>query len=112
MAASSHAAEYVRAVMMEIVSIAQSAGYSKITSETVDWQMGRAKARPLPGIEPSMLADALAGRQMEADAIVGNAIRIADANGIQAPLLKANYVLLQALNESFRRTQDAQRQGS
>ena len=106
MAASPEAAEYVRAVMLEIVGIAQAAGYPGVSPETVDWQMGRAKARPLPGVEPSMMADALAGRQMEADAIVGHAVRIADEKGVSVPLLKGNYALLKALNESFKRNQE------
>jgi 2-dehydropantoate 2-reductase len=103
MAASPDAADYIRAVMLEIAAIAQAVGYPDVSDAKVDWQMSRAKARSLPGIEPSMMADARAGREMEADAIVGNAIRIADAKGIKVPLLKANYALLKALNESFKR---------
>ena len=106
MAASPGAAGYVRSVMLEIAAIAQAIGYPGVSDEKVDWQMGRAKARSLPGIEPSMMADARAGREMEADAIVGNAVRIADANGVSVPLLKANYALLKALNESFKRERE------
>lgn len=107
MAASPEAAEYVQAVMLEIASIAQAAGYPGVSQKTVEWQMSRAKARPLPGIEPSMMADALAGRQMEADAIVGNAVKIAHEKGVSVPLLKGNYALLKALNESFQRDRGA-----
>jgi 2-dehydropantoate 2-reductase len=95
----------VRAVMLEIAAVAQAVGYPDVSDEKVEWQMDRAKARSLPGIEPSMMADALAGREMEADAIVGNAIRIADTKGVKVPLLKANFALLKALNESYKREQ-------
>lgn len=107
MAASPEAAGYVRAVMLEVAAVAQAAGYPNVSESTVEWQMGRAKARALPGVEPSMMADAMAGRQMEADAIVGNAIRIAEEKGVSVPLLKANYALLKALNDSFSREQVA-----
>jgi 2-dehydropantoate 2-reductase len=92
---------YVRDVMLEVASIAQAIGYKDVTTEIVDWQIGRAKARSLPGIEPSMLADALAGRQVEADAIVGNAVRIAEREKVGVPLLKGLYATLVALNRSF-----------
>jgi 2-dehydropantoate 2-reductase len=107
MATSPEATAYVRDVMLEITSIAQAIGYNNVSNETVDWQMSRAKARSLPGIEPSMMADAMAGRETEADAIVGNAVKIAEANGVKVPLLTANYALLKALNESFKRERDS-----
>jgi 2-dehydropantoate 2-reductase len=101
LAASAGAADYVRDVMLEVASIAQAVGYKDVSTDTVDWQIGRAKARSLPGIEPSMLADALAGRPVEADAIVGNAVRIAEKTQVKVPLLRALYATLVALNRSF-----------
>lgn len=105
---SPQALEYIRAVMLEIASIAEAVGYKEGWRELVDWQMGRAKARTPPGVEPSMLADALAGRQLEVDAIVGNALRIAEEKGVQTPLLRGIYVQAKALDESFRRGRDRQ----
>jgi 2-dehydropantoate 2-reductase len=99
---SPEAAEYVRAVMMEIAAVAQAAGYKDIDEELVDFQLGRAKARPPPGIEPSMLADALAGRTMEVDAIVGNTLEIAKEKGVSVPLLSGVYPMVKALDKSLR----------
>ena len=101
LASSSIALSYVQNVMLEITSIAQACGYQSISSSVVDHQIGRAKARSLPGIEPSMLADALAGRNMEVDAIVGNAVRIAEDKGVHTPLLRSIYALLKALDAHF-----------
>ncbi|KPI41117.1 putative 2-dehydropantoate [Cyphellophora attinorum] len=98
-----YAAEFVQAVMLEIASIANAVGYPEISKETVEWQMGRAKKRDLPGVEPSMLADARRGGRMEVDAIVGNAVRIAAEKGVDVPMLRALLVLVRGLDESFGR---------
>ena len=101
MHSSCEATGLVRKVMLEVASIANAAGYPDLSSSKVDHQLGRAKARSLPGVEPSMMADALARRNMEVDAIVGNALRIAEDKGVQTPLLKGIYALIKALDESF-----------
>ena len=102
MKSSPAAADYVRDVMMEIARVAQATGYKEIDEKLVDHQLGRAKARPLPGVEPSMLADALAGRALEVDAIVGNTLEIAKEKGVQTPLLNGVYAMAKALDESLR----------
>jgi len=56
--------------MVEVASIAQAVGYREIDAELIEFQLSRATARDLPGVEPSMLADALARRAMEVEAIV------------------------------------------
>ena len=104
MQASPGAVDYVRDVMTEISWIAEAAGYSEDMEELVDWQIGRAKVRKVPGVEPSMLADALAGRPLEIDAIVGNALKIADEKHVKVPLLKAIYSQAKALDGSIRRS--------
>ncbi|KAJ9499772.1 hypothetical protein H2202_004762 [Exophiala xenobiotica] len=106
MHSSSEATDLVRQIMLEIAAVAQAAGYPVISDSKVDHQLGRAKARSLPGVQPSMLADALAGRNMEVDAIVGNTLRIAEQKGVTTPLLKAIYALAKALDTSFTRARD------
>jgi len=101
LAASPQSLEYVRGVMLEIAAIAQAMGYATIDAKLVDLQIDRARVRALPGVEPSMLADAKAERNMEVDAIVGNALAMAKDKGIQTPLLTSLYVLLRSLDDSF-----------
>ena len=100
------ALDFVRKVMLEVASIAQAVGYKKINAENVEFQISRATARDLPGVEPSMLADVLAGRAMEVEAIVGNTVRIARGYGIKTPLLDGLYALAQALNVALARERE------
>lgn len=44
---------FIKDVMMEIASVAQAYGHSQINEELVDFQIGRALRRDLPGVEPS-----------------------------------------------------------
>ena len=92
--------------MLEVAAIAQACGYSDINASTAEHQLGRAKARALPGVEPSMLADAKVHARMEVDAIVGNAVRLAEEKGVETPLLRAVYALVKALDESFARERE------
>ena len=101
------ALDFVRSVMLEVASIAQAAGYAKINADMVEYQINRATARDLPGVEPSMLADALAGRAMEVEAIVGNTVQIAREQGVQTPLLDALYALATALDAAGSRERAA-----
>ena len=57
--------------------------------------------RSSPGVEPSMMADALAGRPMEVQAILGELVRIAQEKDVEIPRLKLLSVLLEGLNHSF-----------
>ncbi|OAP60286.1 hypothetical protein AYL99_05288 [Fonsecaea erecta] len=100
----------IKSLMTEIASIAQAWGYDNINAETIEYQINRAKVRELPGIEPSMLADAKVGARMEVDAIVGNAVRLAEEKGVQTPLLKGIYALVKALDASFQRELEKKRQ--
>lgn len=95
------ALNFVRDVMLEICAVAQAYGYSGINKDQVDYQIGRASVRGLPGVQPSMMADALAGRSLEVDAIVGNVVRLAKAKGVGVPLLRTIYLLANGLNRSF-----------
>ncbi|CZT07687.1 hypothetical protein WAI453_005151 [Rhynchosporium graminicola] len=91
----------VREVMLEIVAVANACGYTSINSDLVEFQLGRATIRNVPGVSPSMLSDALAGKDMEVETIVGNVVRIAKEHGVQCPMLRTIYVLATALNSSF-----------
>jgi 2-dehydropantoate 2-reductase len=87
------------AVMLEIRDIASAYGYT-ILPEEVEYQLGRAQARvpKKAGIEPSMLQDAQAGRRMEVEAIVGNAVRMGKAKGVRCDRLEMLYVLAKSLD--------------
>ena len=99
LAASTEAQSYVAAVMSEIVNIAQALGYKSIDEAEAKRQLERATARiGTPGIEPSMMADALNGRRMEVEAIVGNPMRIGKEKGVKVERLEGLYVLAMALN--------------
>jgi 2-dehydropantoate 2-reductase len=95
------AKDFVRDVMLEIAAVANACGYLGIDTALVDYQFGRAAVRELPGVEPSMMADSLAGRNMEVEAIVGNVIKIARAHDVKTPMLRTIHVLATALNCSF-----------
>lgn len=103
------ALDIIERVQKEISLIAIASGYPEIDASKVEYQVSRAKARITgeenQGIEPSMMADVLNGRQMEVDAIVGNAVRIADRVGLgeKVPMLRLLWILADALNNSVRR---------
>ncbi|EXJ58269.1 2-dehydropantoate 2-reductase [Cladophialophora yegresii CBS 114405] len=97
----------IKSLMLEIAHIAQACGYDGINAETVEYQINRAKVRELPGVEPSMMADAKVHARMEVDAIVGNAVRLAESKGVETPLLRGIYALVKALDLSFAREREA-----
>jgi len=96
--------------MTEISLIAQACGHDSINAETVEYQINRAKVRELPGIEPSMLADAKVHARMEVDAIVGNAVRLAEEKDVDVPLLRGVYALVKALDGSFEREKEGNKE--
>ncbi|KAL6245155.1 hypothetical protein RBB50_007930 [Rhinocladiella similis] len=100
---SSLATALFRDVMQEIASVAAIAGYGHVvTSQVVEAQLSRTLSRPSPGVQPSMMSDALDGRPMEVQAIVGEIVKIATDNGIHIPHLATLYVLLEGLDQSLR----------
>lgn len=99
----------VGALMMEVVHIAQALGYSSVNEETQVEQLKRAKDRVGgEGIEPSMLVDALNGRRMEVETILGNAVRTGRKAGVAVPKLELLYALAKALDESMLHRQPGQ----
>ncbi|PYH91381.1 2-dehydropantoate 2-reductase [Aspergillus ellipticus CBS 707.79] len=92
---------FMRDVMVELAHIARKMGYDCIDEEVVDQQLGLLTSREMPGVEPSMMADALAGQQMEVECIIGNAMRMAHRMDVAVPRVEALYYLAKALNVSF-----------
>ncbi|KAI0458366.1 2-dehydropantoate 2-reductase [Xylaria acuta] len=95
------ALQFVRDVMLEIAGVAQACGYKDIDEKLIDFQLGRAISRGLPGIQPSMLADALDMKSIEVESLIGNAVRIARAKEIPVPMLQTIYLLARGLNSGF-----------
>ncbi|RFU25074.1 hypothetical protein B7463_g11266, partial [Scytalidium lignicola] len=102
--------DYVRSVIMEIVSVARALGHTEIDEAMAQKQLDRALGRE-KGITVSMLADALEDRKMEVEAIVGNTVRIAQSVGVKTPLLDVLYILLKALDDSTARLRSAASKG-
>lgn len=92
---------FCRSVMREITSIARAEGYAEVDDSVVDRQLGLSIARAPPGVEPSMMADALAGQHLEVESIIGNALRIAHGHGVDVPRLETIYYLAKGLDMSF-----------
>lgn len=100
--AETYGPSFVWKVMLEIVQVAQACGYAEITEDEAKHQLGRAQARVnTAGVEPSMLADAMAGRPLEIEAIVGNAVKIAQEKDVKVPNLTALYDLAKGLDKGI-----------
>ena len=95
------AQSFLRKVMGEIASIARAEGFTEVNDEIVDRQLAISTGRAPPGVEPSMMADALSGSHLEIESIVGNALRIAQTRGLDVPRLEAIYYLAKGLDMSF-----------
>ena len=88
----------VRHVMEEVCQIATAAGYP--LTETIIEKNIAATQRMKP-YKTSMLVDYLAGRSMEVEAILGNAIRSAERNNIDVPNMQTLYGLLSLLAKNL-----------
>ena len=85
----------VRAIMREICLIAEALGHP-LPPDTVDRQVDGTRA--MPPYKTSMLLDFEAGRPMETEAILGNAVRAGRRAGVSIPHLESLYALM-ALRE-------------
>jgi 2-dehydropantoate 2-reductase len=94
--------QMVRDSMLEIAAVAQSCGYHEIDDSLVERQLARAMARTPPGVKLSMMLDAVARKEMEVDAILGNLLAVAAKNSVRTPTLKLLFLLLNALNLGFK----------
>jgi 2-dehydropantoate 2-reductase len=98
---SSEAAEpVIRAVMAEVAHLASVVGYPNVvTTAAIDEQLERPRQRlKTGGKEPSMLTDVREGRALEAEAILGNAVRIARRLKVTTPYLDLLYALAKGLS--------------
>lgn len=95
------ATDSLRRVMEEVASVARAAGYTSIDNSVVDRSMDFLTMRKLPGIEPSTMADALAGRPMEVESLVGNVLALARHHKVDTPRVELLYYLMNGLNTSF-----------
>lgn len=101
MVENSESLKLARQVMDEVCRIAEAVGHplpEGVTQENIDG------TRRMTPYKTSMLVDFEAGRPMEIEAILGNALRVAKRHGIAAPHLESLYSLLK-LVEIKTRTQ-------
>ncbi len=82
---------FVRAIMEEICLIATALGHA-LPSDTVDRQVD--STDKMPPYKTSMLLDFEAGRPMETEAILGNAVRAGRRTGARIPHLESIYALM------------------
>ena len=87
-------------IMKEIGRVATAVGYpDAITDEVIASDLERPRSRLASGgKEPSMLTDVRAQRPIEVEAILGNALRIAEGLNVHAPYLELLYTLAKARN--------------
>lgn len=82
---------FVRAVMEEVCAVAAAAGHP-LPADTVDKNIH--STHKMPPYKTSMLLDFEAGRPMETEAILGNAVRAGQRAGIAIPRLESLYALM------------------
>lgn len=109
LAATPEAEKVVEDVMLEVVAVSKALGYDAISPQAAKDQLERATERiGGKGIEPSMLVDVLWSRRMEAEAILGNPVKVARRLGLSVPRLEMLYVLTKALDEAIALRQPGQ----
>lgn len=81
----------VRGLMREVAAAAARFGF-EIPGEFVEQQIS--STRKMGAYKPSSLVDYLAGREVEVEAIWGEPLRRARANGVEMPRLSLLYALL------------------
>jgi len=92
-------ASLVRQVMTEVESIARAAGHP-LPESVIDRNIRDTSV--MKPYKTSMLLDFEAGRPMEVEAILGNAVRAARREGVEAPRLETLYALLSLADERNR----------
>lgn len=92
---------FVRAIMEEVCLIAEATGHA-LPSDTVDKNIE--STYKMPPYKTSMLLDFEAGRPMETEAILGNAVRAGRKAGVPIPHLESVYALMK-LRELNRRAE-------
>jgi 2-dehydropantoate 2-reductase len=82
---------FCRAIMEEIVALAKACGHP-LPEDIVEINLS--STRKMPPYKTSMLLDFEAGRPMETEAIVGNAVRRGKRLGVAVPHLESVYALM------------------
>ncbi|GAB6067222.1 2-dehydropantoate 2-reductase [Methylothermus subterraneus] len=81
----------IRAVMAEVCAIAAALGHP-LPEDVIEQNI--ASTRRMPPYQTSMLLDFEAGRPLETEAILGNAVRAAQRAGVSVPHLESLYALM------------------
>jgi len=87
---------FVREAIAEVCAIAAADGHA-LPADTVQRQIEGTLR--MPNYVSSMGQDFLAGRPMETEALLGNAVRIGRAHGVPCPRLETLYALLLMLEQ-------------
>lgn len=82
---------FVRTVMAEVAALAKAAGHP-LPEDIIDSNIDA--THKMPPYKTSMLLDFEAGRPMETEAILGNAVRYGQRLGVAIPHLEAVYALM------------------
>jgi 2-dehydropantoate 2-reductase len=91
--------ELARQVMEEVCEIAEAVGHPLplgVVQENIEG------TRRMSPYKSSMLVDFEAGRPMEVEAILGNAIRVARRLGVAVPHMESLYGLLKLIDKKIR----------
>lgn len=83
---------FVRQIMQEVFNVAAATGHP-LPSDTIAKNI--ANTYDMPPYKTSMLLDFEAGRPMETDAILGNAVQAGRRENIPCPCLESIYALMQ-----------------
>lgn len=86
-------------VMREVAAAGNACG-ACVPDEHVDNMLEY--TRKFPAYKTSMLVDYENGRPLEVEVILGNAVRAADAHGVDVPHLKSLYALLNSVNNNMK----------
>lgn len=84
-----------RALMWEVIAVANACGVA-LTEANAEAQIEY--TRNFPAYKTSMLQDYEAGRELEVEAILGNAVRLAAEHGVPVPHMESCYALLKSVN--------------
>ena len=82
-------------LMLETIAVANACG---VALSEKDARSQMEYTRESPAYKTSMLQDFEAGRELEVEAILGNAVRLAHQNNVPVPKMEACYALLKSVN--------------
>lgn len=94
-----HCADLVKRVMNEVLAASRADGCDLTENDT---ELMFQSSVHMPPYQPSMKIDFLNDREMEVDAILGEPIKRAEANGTPTPDLKVIYDLIASINAKLK----------